>query len=356
MIDALKKDIDKSLRKFLGEIGKNYKLHLSSKILFDGMKDFLQRKGKRIRPLLFLVSYLGYTKRKKYSYEKLLKCSLSLELLHDFMLAHDDVIDSSELRRGKPTLHKVFNKKMKVSGDDELGPSLSIVAGDVIFALAIEAFLSFDEDLIRKERALMKFTETAAYTGIGEFIDVVDSARAIDKITRKNVFLNYTLKTAKYTFECPLLIGAILAGADEKEMEKLSALGIMLGQAFQIQDDVLDMFSSSSEIGKSVLSDINESKKTLLVWKAYKELSNADKRDFKKVMGKDKKTYKDLVKVRGLIKKSGADKYCLGKAFNLLQESTRICSGLKMRSEHRKVVEDFINKIFLKTDSLRKIL
>jgi len=356
MLNTLRKDIDKSIKAFLKDVKRDYKLHLSSKTLFDGIKDFLLREGKRIRPILFAISYMGYTKRKKYSHASLFRSAIALELLHDFMLIHDDVIDKSELRRGKPTLHRVFNKKMGMAKDNELGPGLSIVAGDVIFALAIEAFLSFDGDLLLKENALRKLTETASYTCIGEFMDVVNGVRKLDEFKEKDVFINYTYKTAKYTFECPLLIGAILAGRDKKEMKKLSRLGLLLGQAFQIQDDYLDMFSSTAEIGKSVLSDINESKKTLLVWKAYDGLETKERKEFKKLLEKDRKTYQDLIKIRKLIKYSGADKYCLDKTVFLLEEARGIYPELNMKRKYLLVLQDLINKVFTRTDSLRNTL
>ncbi|MFQ5952991.1 MAG: polyprenyl synthetase family protein [Candidatus Omnitrophota bacterium] len=356
MLDKLRKDIDRGLKSLLTDIKEGYKLHRASPLLFRGMKDFLLRKGKRIRPALFVISYQGYTKRKNYSYKKLLRCSLSLELLHNFMLVHDDVIDKSDLRRGKPTLHRLFNKMYKAPGKDELGSHLSIVAGDIIFALAIEAFLSLDEDLSRKDRALKKFGETAVFTGTGEFIDVIEGKSKIEKITEKDVLLNYTLKTAKYTFECPLVMGALLAGASKNELKKLSRIGIALGQAFQVQDDLLDMFSSSKKIGKPVLSDLSESKKTLLVWKAYNTLDKKDRKVLKYFLEKDRKTYGDLLKFRKLIKKSGAQRYCLKRIESLFQEADSVCSSLRMKPRYKNVFKRFLRDFFSETESLKNTI
>ena len=352
MLKKLKKDIDNSLKSFLWDISAELGLQAASGLLYGGIRDFLHRSGKRIRPILFLISYQGYTKKKGFSYEKLLRCSLSLELLHDFLLAHDDVIDKSALRRGKPALHRLFNMKLGVSGKDELGSNLGIVAGDIIFTMAIDALLSFSEDPSRKEQALKIFIRTAAATGIGEFIDVVNNVKKIEKITKKEVFLTYTLKTAKYTFEGPLLIGAVLAGADKEETQKLSRLGIILGQAFQIQDDLLDTFSSSEKIGKPVLSDLNESKKTLLVWKTYKTLAKKDKKLLKHLLEKRGKTYRDLLEFRKLIKRAGADRYCQKKAASLLLEADSICSGLRMRKKHKTALNQFIEDFRSKTETL----
>jgi len=349
MLKDLKKDIDREIRSYLSDIRKNYRLHETSKLLFNGIKDFLERKGKRIRPILYLLSYQGYTKRKRFSHKRLIRSSLSLELLHDFLLVHDDVIDRSRLRRGKPTLHRSFNARLAVSPDSIMGSGLSIVAGDVIFALAVETLLDMDEERSRKEKALRKFIEAAVFTGGGEFIDIVNGAKGIDEIRKRDVFLNYTMKTAKYTFEAPMLMGAILAGAGKKELDKLSELGTVFGHAFQILDDLLDMFSTSREIGKPVLSDLAESKKTLLVWKAYGDLRRKDKVEFNRIFKKGNKTRADLSKLKKLVEGSGAPVYCLKQTRSLLAEAGHIIESLRMKKEFKKrlrrITDGFTPKI-----------
>ena len=120
-----------------------------------------------------------------------------------------------------------------------------------------------------KKKALIDFHKKPPFIpGGGEYIDVVSSITPIDKVSKQDIYMTYILKTAKYTFEYPMVIGARLAGVPKKELEKLSHLGILLGEAFQIQDDMLDIFFTSKEIGKSALSDLEEAKKTLLLWKS----------------------------------------------------------------------------------------
>jgi geranylgeranyl diphosphate synthase type I len=345
MFTKFKKDIDKGLADLAGTL----KTGLKDRILYKGIKDFILRDGKRIRPILFLISYKGYTKRKRVPPQKLIRCALSMELLHDFLLIHDDVIDNSATRRGKPTLHRLFNTELAKPSGDKLGADLSIVAGDVIFALAMDALFAIDEPGMRKEKALIKFTEAARETGVGEFMDVINNIKDIKKIKKNDVFLTYTLKTAKYTFEAPLVIGAILSGAGKSEQQKLSRLGIVLGQAFQIYDDLLDVFSTSKKIGKPVLSDLNESKKTLLAWKTYSSLKGKDKNELEKILKKKKKTYGDLLGFRKLIKTAGADRYCVDKTLALLLEAGTICSTLKIRESSKKVLRQLIRDFYSKT-------
>lgn len=288
-----------------------------------------------------MLAYLGYAK-KRSSYKKLVNAAFSMELLHDFLLIHDDVIDNADLRRGKLSLHRSFNKKFNAPLSDPLGPNLSIVAGDIIFALSINALLEMEGDAVLKEKAVKIFVKTAAATGIGEYIDVVNNRRKIDSVREKEIMHMYTMKTAKYTFAAPLLIGAALAGAGEKELKKLSRLGVCLGQAFQIQDDLLDVFSTTEKIGKPILSDLNEGKKTLLIWKTYRRAAAADKKRIKLILSKNKKTYNDLVEIRKLIKRYGADRYCLDIVSSLIREVGVICRGLKMRNEYRDALLEFV--------------
>ena len=96
---------------------------------------------------------------------------------------------------------------------------------------------------------------------MGEFIDTVSGVKPVEDVDEKEVFLNYTLKTARYTFDCPMVTGAILAGAKDTEIKKISRFGILIGQAFQIQDDIIGIFETEANIGKSILSDLAEEQK-----------------------------------------------------------------------------------------------
>ncbi|VAX35962.1 Geranylgeranyl diphosphate synthase [hydrothermal vent metagenome] len=329
-----------------------YKLHLVHPILYKSIREFSLRPGKRIRPLLLILSYLGYTNKK--TTPSIYNASTCIELLHNFMLIHDDIIDRSDLRRGKPTLHKLLGKIVKNTDQEKLGYNLSIVAGDIVYALAIDAFLSIKEAPERKERALKYFIQTAAFTAMGEFIDTIHGVEKLNKITEKDVFLNYTLKTARYTFDCPLVTGAILAGADQKDIKKLSELGILVGQAFQIQDDIIGIFDSEKNIGKSILSDLAESKKTILVCHAYKTLPPKKRKEFVTYFDKPKKTFKDLVAVRKIFIESKSLQYSLKEVQTRVEKTLKILPKLKMKVKYRKVIEDSIIRLFKHSAAIAK--
>ncbi len=337
MIHTTIQRIDQSLMAFLARSRKEYPFGQVHPILFDSIQDFCARPGKRIRPLLMAISYQGYTPRKKLPSHLYTACGC-LELLHDFMLIHDDIIDCSDLRRGKPTLHKILARAHKAACSEKLGSDLAIVAGDIVYALAIDAFLTVEEDPGRKEEALKYFVQTAAFTAMGEFIDILHGFEHVKNIAEKDVFLNYSLKTARYTFECPLRIGAILAGVNGKELETLSQIGLMMGQAFQIQDDIIGIFSTEQKIGKSILSDITECKKTILVCHAYQTLTGSRRHQFMKIFEKPKKTYADLVRIRRIFIETGSLTYSLEKVCTLFSRSSQLLETLSMKPVFKKAL------------------
>ena len=346
MIEQIRKNIDTSLASFLNTVKKEYKLHLVSPLLFESIQEFTLREGKRIRPLLLILTYKGYAPPTKKITRKLYNASTCMEFLHNFMLIHDDIIDRSDLRRGKPTMHKVLAHTVKTNDPDKLGIDLGIIAGDIVYALAIDAFLSIDEPLDRKERALKYFIQTAAFTAMGEFIDTVHGVSTLDQVTEKDIFLNYTLKTARYTFDCPMVTGAILAGADKREINKISKFGILIGQAFQIQDDIVGIYETEEKIGKSVLSDLAEGKKTLLVCHANRVLKGTAKADFLKVFNKPNKTLKDLETVKKIFIDAGSLDYAFTAVASRLAQAQKILKSLKMHASYKNLIAASLLKLF----------
>jgi geranylgeranyl diphosphate synthase type I len=304
MFYDIKKKLEANLASFLAALDKQYGLKQISPILSRSIKEFILRKGKRIRPILFIIGYLGFSKNPKPG---LYQSALAIELLHDFMLIHDDIIDKSDTRRGKPSMHVLLNrhirsyKNIKFNGQD-----LSIVAGDVIYAMAIEAFLSIKEDWKRKEAALRRFIQAAVFTGAGEFIEILAGGQELKKVSRETIYKIYDYKTSFYTFATPLASGAILAGAPSKQIDRLARFGMLLGRAFQIKDDILGMFGDEERIGKSTLTDLQEAKKTYLVWHAFQHAGVRDKRLLAKILTKKKVTTNDLAQARRIVAQSGS--------------------------------------------------
>ena len=216
--------------------------------LAESMRYSLLAGGKRIRPVLALAfcDALGG------DIEKALPAACALEMIHTYSLIHDDLpcMDDDVLRRGKPTNHVVY------------GECTATLAGDALQSLAFETLTSAPLESGRIVRCLKILSEAAGYRGMcqGQFLDMEGEGKSLtaEELTHIN-----NLKTgALLSAACRM--GASAAGADEKQLEAAGTFGSLLGLAFQIRDDVLDVISTDAELGKSVGSDVQEHKNTYM--------------------------------------------------------------------------------------------
>lgn len=338
--------IEKELAAYVKTIDKLYSLNKLSPVLFNSIKEFICRPGKRIRPILFCIGYLGFSKKNPPG---LYRSALSLELLHDFMLVHDDIIDKSDMRRGAPSMHALLNhyllsnKNVKFNGED-----LAIVIGDVMYAMGLDAFLSVKEDLRRKETALRKLISAALYTGSGEFIELLLGIKPIEKVTQEDIYKIYDYKTAHYTFASPLTMGSTLAGAKISQTDKLFSYGLLLGRAFQIKDDIIGTFGKEKDTGKSNLTDIKEAKRTLLLWHAFNHADKKDKLIMKRITESKFSNNSELLKIRKIILESGALAYAENQIKCLFSKAKIQLHSLTMDSRYKQALDNFSQKI-LKT-------
>lgn len=343
MFRQIRKNIERQLNAYCQDDPGLKILGSISPLLFKFIREFILRPGKRIRPTLFVIGYKGYSNRNPPG---LFKSALALELLHDFLLIHDDIIDRSTLRRGAPSMHNLFNiylknyQNLKFNGQD-----LSIVAGDIVYAMAIHVFLSVKEAAAHKENALRRLIESAFYTGSGEFLELLLSARNAGSVKRRDILRVYDLKTANYTFASPLAVGATLAGAPAGQIKKLYAYGAYLGRAFQIKDDIIGMFGKSSDSGKSNLTDLKEAKKTLLISLAYQLSGAADKMIINKTLCKKNIAGADLVKIRRIVIKTGALEAAKDEIRSLLKKALALNHALKMKPTYKKILNDYCRQI-----------
>ena len=345
MFLEIKNRLESELKTYTRTINNTYSLNKLSPLLFNKIKEFISRDGKRVRPILFCIGYLGFAKKE---IKGLYRSALSLELLHDFMLIHDDIIDKSDTRRGKPSMHSLFNeylkkKKVKFSGED-----LSIIVGDVIYAMALDSFLAVEEKYKRKELALKKLISAALFTGSGEFIELLLGTKPIGKTTKNDIYKIYDYKTANYTFASPLTMGSILAGAKTNQTERLFSYGMLLGRAFQVRDDIIGIFGEEKDIGKSNLSDIKEAKRTLLVWYAFNHAIKKDRSIIKQIMQGESSNKTELFKMRNIIVESGALAYAENQIRYLFSKARIQLRGLKMNARYKQALDNFSQKI-LKT-------
>ncbi len=187
------------------------------------LKEYSLRPAKRIRAIL--VNY-GYFLAGGSNKKGILTTSIFIELIHNYLLIHDDIIDKDELRRGKKALHRLC------------GENLAICAGDLVNALGYEILTDSPFPVGYRLKALEKLNQTLYSTGYGQMFEL--NLRNKKKFTDQDVLEIYTRKTAFYTVVTPLQVGALLGGADEKFLKKIERFALPLGIAFQIRDDLKD--------------------------------------------------------------------------------------------------------------------
>lgn len=265
--------------------------------------------GKKLRGFLVYLSYkVGKGSIDRQDLEKILPVALAFEIAHSFLLIHDDVIDQSEVRRGKQTIHKRYEKmappSLKASeGKKHYGMSQAIIIGDIACFEAIKLIGQADIDDKQKVVCINYLLQTLLETGYGEALDVEYSHMGADL---QKIWQVTNLKTARYSFVGPLILGTILAGAKKSQMLSLEKFGLTLGTAFQIQDDILGVFGDEKTLGKSTLSDLREGKNTILIFKAREMAGAGNKKALGKIWGKKQAKFGDLAKVKQIVTDSGA--------------------------------------------------
>lgn len=283
------------------------------------IKELTLAGGKRIRPAFM---YWGYLAAGGKEIQKIIDTSLSIELVHIFLLIHDDIIDRDDKRHGIKTLHKRYedlSKKLSSKNDHKhVGNSFAIIAGDMAATLGNHIIFDskFDAELILK--ALSKLQDTVSYTVIGEMRDVW--TELIGKTNEAEVLKIHENKTAKYTVEGPLHLGAILGGAGQKLLDDLSAYAVPIGIGFQIQDDILGIYGDEKKLGKPVGSDLIEGKQTLLIIKALEKGNSADRKFIKNRLGRKDLTREEIERFRNIIKDTGSLDYSRNLAEKFIKE------------------------------------
>lgn len=314
------------------------------KVIVDEFKKFALRPGKRIRPLLLLLSYEGYDGT---DIEDALLLASSLELMHSFLLVHDDIIDNSDLRRGQPTLHKVYEK---LYNSPKLGVDIAIVIGDIIafYIFGIISRLRVTEDTLR--RLIYNFSKCYVNTGFGQLLDVISANRISEyNITEKIPETISEMKTAYYTFVYPMLFGYLLTGkAEKEEIEKLQILGKLAGIAFQYKDDIIGVFGGDAK----TLNDLSEGKFTMLVKRTYELLDGDRKEIFRERISKSVKSSEDLNVLKKLIIESGSVESVKKDIEKLKHDSLDILETLSIRDNQKSYLKEIIS-IVLKVEDIQ---
>lgn len=289
--------------------------------------------GKRLRPALMYWSYLGVGGQNE---KEIIKTSISIELIHIFLLIHDDIIDNDSKRHGVETVHSKYRKIGKIIARGKrdsvhFGNSIGIVVGDIMGALGNQVLFEsqFNAELVVK--ALSQLQNIVARVAVGEAQDVFIEHKRF--ASEKEVLDMYKNKTAKYTVEGPLHLGAILGGANEELLNKISQFAVPVGVAFQIQDDILGIFGDEKKIGKPVGSDIREGKQTILVVWASKNADRKQKDILNKLLGKKDISKDEVEEFRKVIRETGSLDYANDLAQKLIKEGKEALKNIGFKGE-----------------------
>ena len=237
-IKQLKELVDNYLSNYFKDKG-SY-----NSLIYDAASYSLNIGGKRIRPILFMLVYFMYKGEDK----EVIDMAAAIEMIHTYSLIHDDLpcMDNDDLRRGKPTNHKVY------------GENIAVLAGDALLNEAM--ILLMDFSIKHGKDALVAAREIAYAAGAdgmigGQVVDIINEGKRISKEE-----LNYMhLKKTGELIRSSIVAGAILAEADKSEIDLLNKFGMNLGLAFQIKDDILDVTGDVEKLGKNTLADVNKS-------------------------------------------------------------------------------------------------
>lgn len=299
LLNTIKPEVNARLAGFLdAKLDAATRRAPSLRHVFHELVSLCQRGGKRTRPALVVTGQLVAQDSQgapSQEWEGALDVGVALELLHAYFLIHDDWMDRDEVRRGAPTVHTALTRRL---GSPHLGAAIAVLAGDYAAGLALEALCRVDTSPDVLSRLMLCFADMQQAAVLGQKLDVLAAQDTVET--------TYQLKTASYSVQGPLLMGAHLAGASSEVCRALERLAIPTGVAFQLRDDLLNAFGDSQTTGKPVGSDIQEGKRTLLAQIALRRLSGKEKKEFLAGYGNPKATKKQLVRAVALLESSGA--------------------------------------------------
>jgi geranylgeranyl diphosphate synthase type I len=230
----------------------------------EAIEDFVLQGGKRLRPAF---AYWGYRGAGGVDSPELVATLAALELVQASALIHDDVMDGSDTRRGEPAVHRRFaatHRRAGWAGDPEsFGVAGAILLGDLTLVWSDELLHSGGLDPVTVARARPVFDAMRTEVTAGQYLDVLGQATEEGSVAWATTVARY--KSAKYTIERPLLLGAALAGAPQPIERAYSGYGLPLGEAFQLRDDLLGVYGDPARTGKPAGDDLREGKRTFLV-------------------------------------------------------------------------------------------
>ena len=313
------------LRDIVNEFIDNLEFEREPRELYAPVRYTLEQSGKRVRPVLFLLAYNMY----KECVREALYPAVAVETYHNYTLIHDDVMDRALIRRGKPTVCAKW------------GDTAAILSGDTMLVLAYEFLSHVPADKLPAMLSL--FTETAKEIGDGQQYDLDFEKR--DDVTEEEYMEMIRLKTS-VLLASSLKLGGILAGAGESDLENLYKYGETIGLAFQLQDDLLDVYADEKLFGKKIGGDICCNKKTFLLITAMNLASPAQLAQMKEWMEKDEFDVQEKITwFTAMYNELGVKEVCEKRIHELFAKCDAYIDAISVADEKKAALKDFANML-----------
>ncbi len=290
--------------------------------------EFLARKGKRLRPRLFILMNSAYSEDEVGG---IYRSAIALELLHNFVLIHDDIVDNSELRRNKPSMHRRLREAFKSARGSKISAeSMAMIIGDMVYAYATGLFMSADVPGDRKIAALKYLTDAALFTAAGELRELANTYQPFEELTLESILQASQWKTAYYSFLCPMATGAVMAGAGSREVELISGFALLAGLAYQIHDDICDIDLDESELSATQFNDIRDGKQTLPIWYTINKADSRDRNRLLAIMKNGDADIGDLNEAREMILDYGGVEFAAKEMRRIVFKATDTLTEIKI--------------------------
>ena len=293
--------------------------------LYDPVKYVLSLGGKRIRPVLMLLAYNLY----KDDPADIMMQALALETYHNYTLLHDDLMDNADLRRGHETVHKRWDA------------NTAILSGDSMLVLAYQRMQQCPKEKL--QAVLDVFTETALEIGEGQQYDMDFETR--NDVTEDEYIEMIRLKTS-VLLACAVKIGALLAGAPQEDVDNLYKFGEQLGLAFQLQDDLLDVYGDPAVFGKAIGGDITSNKKTYMLINAVNRANPEQRQELMRwIEAKEFNRDEKVRAVTALYDQIGIRQLCERKINHYFDECRKYLARVGVSDERKQQLLDYTDEM-----------
>jgi geranylgeranyl diphosphate synthase type I len=314
--------------------------------LIEGVGQLARNGGKRLRPALV---YYAYRACGGGTDEEVLPLALSTELLHTYLLIHDDIMDHAETRRGQPAAHVRFrdaHHAQRYHGDaDDFGKSVAILLGDLAQSWAVELAAGVSTGRGAAGREIARTVAAMCQEVIGgQYLELLVAQRR--KATEEELLRVLRLKSGRYSAERPIQLGALLTGAPAATLAELSRYGAALGEAFQLQDDLLGMFGDPETVGKPVDADLKEGKFTFLIHHALANATPEQRQALESALGEPSATPEQTAAALRALAETGARDAVVGMIGERLRAARAALAALDLQPEGRLFLAGLIDYLW----------